>query len=332
MPPRDEKDKPLPPASRWPADGSALDSLDKLCSGPVHQLQIGLLLEAFLSVPGCFFGMPLMLLVSPSLIAMLVGNYDAASHALASSAGLVVFNSVTAMLGLWWWVHSTADARASAQRMTRMYSPALFMLAPLGGTLLLSQLEFAAPIAAAAGNLHLTTWFASILPIIELKRLARRRRPAASEPRHIGEATAAAGRAKALCAIPAMLRSGDPNTSFPSGDVAGAASVAYSLWRCGGSPTTAFACIGFSALGRLYWQAHHLLDVVCGAAISLAVCAAVDLVISGGPSASAAATCPPAEPWHAAVPLVALLTQHLVLPRLLGRPNLHAAGVRRVED
>ena len=55
----------------------------------------------------------------------------------------------------------------------------------------------------------------------------------------------------------------DGNASFPSGDVAGAvvfgASVAKAGW-----PGLGMALILGSAFGRVYWRAHHVLDVCAG--------------------------------------------------------------------
>lgn len=321
------------PPSRWPADGGALDRLDKALSAPVHRLQLGVLAEAVLSVPGCFFGMPLMMLVSPSLIALGVGG----AYGLPGWPHAALCAACASWLAAWWRVHSAPDHKLGARRAMVMYAPASVIAAPLAGTLLMAWLlgsakpdadeRLSAARAAAAGSFHLATWFASILPVITLKRLARRRRPVACEARHAGAASLAAGRAKALPCIPAMLLAGDPCASFPSGDVAGATSVAYSLWRCGGSPAAAAACVALSAFGRVYWQAHHVLDVAGGFGVTVGSCVLTELALraaTGDPLASEAmGTCPPAAVWHPLVPFAMLIGQHLLLPWLIGQPNMH---------
>ena len=78
-----------PAASHWPADGSRLDRLDKRLSGPLFQLQLGARLEVLLSVPGCFFGMPAALAVTPSLLAAAYSGGVPPSH-LALGAGVLL--------------------------------------------------------------------------------------------------------------------------------------------------------------------------------------------------------------------------------------------------
>ena len=46
----------------------------------------------------------------------------------------------------------------------------------------------------------------------------------------------------------------DANSSFPSGDVAGAVAFAFPLWRYHALYRSAAACVVLSAFGRLYWQ------------------------------------------------------------------------------
>ena len=78
-----------PAASHWPADGSRLDRLDKRLSGPLFQLQLSARLEVLLSVPGCFFGMPAALAVTPSLLAAAYSGGVPPSH-LALGAGVLL--------------------------------------------------------------------------------------------------------------------------------------------------------------------------------------------------------------------------------------------------
>ena len=74
--------------------------------------------------------------------------------------------------------------------------------------------------------------------------------------------------AKKLPRIARSLRASDPNASFPSGDVAGA--TAFCLALLPTHPGVAGACVAFSAFGRLFYHAHHVVDVACGALITVA--------------------------------------------------------------
>lgn len=108
----------------------------------------------------------------------------------------------------------------------------------------------------------------------------------------------------------------DPNAAFPSGDVGGAVSVAYALIRCGGDCRLALACVVLSAFGRLYWQAHHLLDVLAGALISLVTCMALELLLQHrGDQGSAISV----AWWHPAIALIVLFVQQRVQKMILRR-------------
>lgn len=61
--------------------------------------------------------------------------------------------------------------------------------------------------------------------------------------------------------------------SFPSGDVAGAMVFAFVLFLYGGG-VWVWLLVALSALGRLYFHAHHLFDTVVGAAIAV-VCTTI---------------------------------------------------------
>jgi len=135
----------------------------------------------------------------------------------------------------------------------------------------------------------------------------------------IGEATVAAGAAKRLAAIGRMLRR-DHNASFPSGDVSGAVSFAYSLTRCAGYPRIGLCCVLLSASGRMYWQAHHLLDCIVGAAITLPVCSLLELLLGGALQT---------KWWHpaGAITLVIVLVKVLKsapAPAMVSRPGADA--------
>ena len=291
-------------ASRFPVDGGAVDRFDKAISGPVFRLQAGLVLETILSVPGCFAGMPSFVIVSPALLGCAVGGCrDAPIGAIA-----VVALVALALLIIWvvciFRPHHRQDAASKPSSLARRAVPAGAGLSNVTGTaaLLFSPLSLAAaPFVGvallglvadargrAAGTFHLAHWLVCMLPILHAKAAAHRRRPLASDESHLGARTGAALRLKSLPAIPAMIAEADPNASFPSGDVAGSVSLAYALWRCSGPAWLGPLCVALSALGRLYWHAHHALDVGAGGAVSLAVGLLVEgLLVRLGPAGGA---------------------------------------------
>jgi len=337
--PRDAA-RPIYPASTWPLDGGSLDRLDKSISSPFFRLQIGALAEALLSVPGCCFGAPAFLSILPSAL----GCALQADHCAGAPAGARACLGITTIiiLGAWARLVSQPPAKADEAATKRqrgdakgvglatmqglaklLYHPALVLLAPLAGTALLARLADAE--GRAAGSFFLLGWFVAISPVIELKKWAHRRRPLASDARHLGERAAAALPRKAIQNIPTMIRSFDSNASFPSGDVAGAVAFAYPLVRCG-SPSLGLACLLLSVLGRLYWHAHHALDVLVGGTLSLTVVLGLERALSAcAASPDHAAYCaglggaapggfPGAALWHPALGFLLLVGLRVIFP------------------
>ena len=276
-------------SSRWPIDHGTLDVLDKRLSAAIFNLQLGVVLESLLSVPGCFFGMPAFHVVAPALLACSVDRTGC--RAAQPWAMFAVLSATMSLFCAWGLIQRSSEALRHARLL---YLPPTMLASPPIGVSLARALT-TDDAALAACYYFLLAWYASVLPVLTLKAVARRRRPVACD----GISRAAEG--KALPNIPAMLRSGDPNAAFPSGDVAGAVAFAYPLWHCAGAPSLAVACVALSALGRMYWLAHHLLDVACGAAISLLTCVALDVAL--GAAAGGTLT----QLWHPILAFVVVI-------------------------
>lgn len=319
-------------ASNWPKDGSVIDRIDKRLSAPIFRLQLGIVLEWILSVPGCFFGMPAALLVSPALIACGVGGCSSAPpHAIgllaAATAAILVV-----------WIRFNNSTLQDGPPLV-LFRPTAVVVAPALGTAL-AHLVADAGVPLAAGSFHLTAWYLGIIPVLLLKQSTRRRRPVACEPQHIGAKAIAAAPAKRLANIPAKLRRADPNAAFPSGDVGGAMSVAYVLLKCGGGAATAVGCVLLSAFGRMYWQAHHALDVFVGAVVSLLTCLALDAIVranegtppSSNYSSHAVVSCPRAAWWHPLLALGVLAVQQRLQRRMQKLPGRSAAAAKSKES
>lgn len=308
-PPDPWRELPDPASSIAPVDGGVIDRLDKTLSAPIFRLQLGLVMESILSVPGCFFGMPAVMAVAPGLTAVCVhvqrhGQIPMHHRSAASLAGL----GMTTIWLFWQWMN-VLSAADGVSRAWILYSPRVFIAAPVAG-LILSYTATDDEVARASAALYLVSWFVTVLPILALKGLCRRRRPLASDAVHIGPNAAAAAKKKALSTIVLMLRKGDPNAAFPSGDVAGAVSFAYPLWRCGGlNAGVAAMLVLLSAFGRMYWHAHHALDVIVAALIAVVCCVGIDgaLSVDGG--------CPAVKIYHPFIALGALVVQQLLKPQ-----------------
>jgi len=258
---------PTPPApSRWPADGSKLDRLDKRLSAPIFTLQLGLVLETVLAFPGCFFGMPAFGLPGALLLALVVGS---------GASRPVDWRVAGAMLAGLIAAFSACLFAAGGIRHTKiLYGPPTVVLAPWTALALLRGMPTA---DSGTACFYLVSWYVSIAPILVVKSLARRRRPIVCGASLVGDACVEAASRKALTVIPRMLRH-DANAAFPSGDVAGAVCWAFPLWVFGLRvlPVSAVAC---SAFGRMYWQAHHAMDVLLGGAAAACTCALLEAAL-----------------------------------------------------
>ena len=99
------------------------------------------------------------------------------------------------------------------------------------------------------------------MPVLTLNAASRRRRPVACD-------AVRATVTKSLANIPSMLRAGDPNGAFPSGDVAGAVAFAYPQ----GVQSVQMGCSWLCRLLRSrphVLAGHHLIDAVPGAVVGL---------------------------------------------------------------
>ena len=291
--------------SRFPVDGGTLDLLDKRLSAPLFRLQLGLVGEAILSIPGCFYGMPAFHVLSPTLIACALGGCSA-----ASDESVATLAAASALLVVFWFYAQSSPARLN--RVFLLYLPPTLVASPIVGLWLVHWVAAADSSAQAAAAFHLLAWFASTTAVISIKHAARRRRPLACDPSHIGHDVTRAVEGKALSNICTMLRSADPNAAFPSMDVAGSVAFAYPLWRCASyaSPSSqlaqhavalrvlAVASVALSATGRMYWQAHHLFDVTCGGLLAVLTCVVLDLSLgSFVPSLTADSHVEALTPW-----------------------------------
>ncbi|KAJ1456195.1 hypothetical protein M885DRAFT_518352 [Pelagophyceae sp. CCMP2097] len=238
-----------PPPSGWPRSGSLLDRVDRRLSAPFFDLPSLGAMEVFVSVPGNCFGQPAWLFpVSPVALA---AASEGASFKLIAAAALLA-----AAHGALWFV---AVSDGGQPRLFRLLYHKVWVYAGPAASLL--ALRAAPQHARAAAGFFVAAWFAGIVPVLVLKSAAQRPRPCATRP--------APNRYFEI--IARTLRDHDAHQSLPSGDCAGAAIFAVALALFHGAPKLGTACVFASAFGRLYYQAHHLLDVALGALISGAV-------------------------------------------------------------
>ena len=80
------------------------------------------------------------------------------------------------------------------------------------------------------------------------------------------------------CAQEMLRHFSTRHEAFPSGDVASAAAFSATLVLLGGGPGM-WAFTVLSALGRIYFHAHHLLDVMVGCLVGAITVFAADKVL-----------------------------------------------------
>jgi len=245
-------------ASIWPQDEGAIDMLDKTISRCVMELQIGQL-EWLLSVPGCFFGMAPILIVGPLTLATL-----------ATTSPAVGIGLTQAILGMMWlgilcvWYAFCAGRPELAQKF--LYAKHAYLFGPMLG---IALARLAGPEAWSVGAWFIIAWSVTLVPVLILKGRTKRRRPAVCVPNLIPDVP------RVIKILPLMLTK-DANASFPSGDVAGAGAFGATLALGCDKPILGISLVALSALGRMYWRAHHFLDVCGGAVIGSIACVLVN--------------------------------------------------------
>jgi membrane-associated phospholipid phosphatase len=288
-----------------------LDALDKYVSRPFFLARLPAVVEYALSIPGNCFGVPLFaLFVAPNLTAM----YFSETPPLSTWWHLIVWSLVLAVLVLWVFV-----LKGNRLAIKTFYGPMLGAIAPVFGIALLSLMPDI--LARQVGFFQLTAWCVSVIPVALLKPSAARGRPACQED--CGTVKAAMN-AKHLAILPRLFQH-DSQASFPSGDAAGAMAVMYSVGRCGGGNSLAIAliCVTLSATGRMYWQAHHLGDVVVGVGLALLCCWLLEqLVQTDGCRAE----------WWQALSAHVVLCTIVILSRLFHKTKVFSGGTIRTEE
>jgi len=233
-----------------------LDRIDKAVSRPLFALTLPLPLEAALSVPGTFFGA-----TTSSLGFIPIAIVVAAEHAVHGTVPTpyMLFASVAAVIVF--GIHTMVCMRKLTREAMWLHPVGVLVL-----NLLLAYLLCGGEKAVGWRGLVLyaCTWGSSQLLSHTIKLLVARRRPCAvlrdeiqRVPRHFR--------------LSDHLRKGKSAIeSFPSGDTAGAAAFAVIMVLITDHPGWLIIIIA-AALGRVYFHAHHVLDVTAGAGLGVGI-------------------------------------------------------------
>lgn len=244
-------------------EGSSLDQLDKRISSPVFHLRLPAILETLLSLPGAFMGLPHAFLApTPLALAYLASpptdrGFVGTGLLLALAVGLSAFFG-----GLKGYLNF------------RQTTKQLLLTLPIF-TLSFLSLGRVPAAARSVGFTSITCTVLTVALTIPLKALSNRLRPAAALK--LGEKVAERRSPLVVPYIQAMCVGGQSKESLPSADAAvmAANALLLSAWSYPPAPW-APAALGLTMIalcffGRMYFWAHHLLDVLTGAAVGAIV-------------------------------------------------------------
>ena len=260
--------------SVFPADGGIIDRFDKYVSSWVFNLEFGRL-DYPLSVVGMWFGIPIFAICLLPLLLVHLVLYASAS---------VLFSSVVLLLGLlalsiWIYLIRT-------KQLMTVYA---VKRDPLAALLVLAH----ALCSLVPGGLSLCCCYYSSYAftqtfILAGKIAAHRKRPGLALANQLQRLVRYVPQATYLGKVGWTMFE-----SFPSGDTAGSVVFCYVIYRATGC-FEIFAFVMMAAFGRMYFWAHHFLDVVAGGGIAILTCYALETMVGPwsafGPQHSVALT------------------------------------------
>lgn len=248
--------------NRFP-EGGLIDRVDKHISRLAFKASLPAPVEALVSIPGAWYGcLPYALGLTPVLLSAFSERHTVRAQQVGGVA-------LTAGVG--WWLRqayvSTQTGRGFILFYGMVASKAKLLAVPHVGI----GIAKLAGLDTHAAALYTTSYFI-VQGLIEMfKGLVWRLRPVASleeelstVPRHITE----------LGAL--TKRPDQANLSFPSGDAAGG--CAFGMTIALFAPefrTQAAAWASMVLFGRMYFHAHHFLDVLVGGALGAGTVLAV---------------------------------------------------------
>lgn len=235
----------------------ALDRLDKALSKPVFNLKFPGILELLLSLPGAFMGFPHAWMGPTPLVLAWIA---AGCHLDELLVTAVVLLSVAAF-GFYGFLHDKVRFLAILQAVVFCMPWVTFLVLARPGV---------SSLAATTGCLSFTASSLTDALFVPMKAACHRKRPCAALGYHEHMHSM---RCAHVPYIKSMCTRGQALDSLPSSDsgvMAANAVLLAGLLRhgCVLAPVGFLIACGF---GRMYFWAHHLLDVSCGALVGAAV-------------------------------------------------------------
>mmetsp|Transcript_4582 Transcript_4582/g.8565 ORF Transcript_4582/g.8565 Transcript_4582/m.8565 type:complete len:296 (-) Transcript_4582:404-1291(-) len=254
----------------------------KKMSRPVFHTSLGPL-EYLLSVPGTWFGIPLF---ATSLGTILVGALACTEKHTEDACRIQSLAALLCTFAMWYWFNccyesknmKTDDLSGGIMKaylpLKGKFSVPLLILVPHLAIWAISIIESHSSRAKSAGCFFLCAWVLSNLLCECLKTMFHRLRPAAALQKELSVIP------RELPQLQVMLRVRSRNSSFPSGDSAGAAAFYTTCFLITGQKQLAAYAV-LSAFGRMYFHAHHLVDVVTGLILGYVVTLTLNTCLGG---------------------------------------------------
>lgn len=236
-------------------EGGDLDKQDKeISKSVVGAATLDMKLELVVS---CFslFGMPHFLLFGPLFLALFSSSGE--GSVIMRILGFLVLVAAAGAVGYVWIKFCKGDRQIGMKYIFNLQG---LVLPPLIGVF---ALIFGGD-GWRVGAFHATSYFIGQLVIKMLKPKVGRLRPTACSELMKGLP------ARKITIIGDMLRH-DRFSSFPSGDSAGAVAFAFPLALHGGlvGLVGAIIVVAGTFYSRMYFRAHHALDLAAGAGVGL---------------------------------------------------------------
>lgn len=239
----------------WRED-SCLDHADRLLSRPIFNLSLPAPLELLLAVPSVYLGLPYAFVGSTPLAVAWLASGGGNTWAGLSAALVLAFGAVVVLAGLCRWIDIFGSTKVATFCM------------PLVTCAILDS-SFVPEAARAAALTSMSSSALCLVAIVPIQALVARPRPVVALK--LLESISWPRTELMRPYIEALASPGQVFGSFPSADIAVVASSAVVLGHSWAPPeatwapiTVAVACVVLSCIGRMYFWAHHLLDIAFG--------------------------------------------------------------------
>ncbi len=253
---------------------STVDEIDETVSRPIFRLKLPKLIEFVFSIPANFFGTTACLALGPLWVALasLSQEPKVYEYNVRILLLLIVTLMATTVYIIAWGHFQFKEYYQVGMKL--FWNHWLYRLSYPWSVGILAYTVLGLPVTNSAELFSIAIYPLVLWPFVafsmfELKNATRRSRPAKKDlERSDSEGWT---QNKQFPATSHFLAKYNGDQSFPSGDVAMAVLIAIPFWYINDCKPIAVAIPLLSGLGRMYVLAHHVLDVICGALLTLGI-------------------------------------------------------------